>query len=76
MEVNWAPLLGKCEISDSELIFKGGLIDVAGQQVCAGGKFITDRQFSGGIITSEFEFAEIDEFAVSFPDSPQDCCRI
>ncbi|MFH1373033.1 MAG: hypothetical protein ABII79_04480 [bacterium] len=62
MEVNWAPLLGKCQISDGELIFKGGLIEVAGQQVCAGGKFITDSEFAGGTITTEFEFAEIDQY--------------
>ncbi len=59
--IRWTPLLGKCEEHDGILTFKGGILEVEGQPGPEVGNFIADRKFSGGTISTDFRFVEIDE---------------
>lgn len=63
MAINWAPILGECKQTDDQLIFKGGMVEFPpgeGKMAPAIGNFLTNQKFSGGTITAEIEFDDVD----------------
>lgn len=63
MAINWAPILGECEQTDDKLIFKGAEVESPpgeGKMSSAIGNFLTNQFFSGGTITAEIEFDDVD----------------
>lgn len=64
MAINWAPILGECEHpTDDKLIFKGGMVEFPpgeGKMAPLIGNFLTNQKFSGGTITAEIEFDDVD----------------
>ena len=64
MAINWAPILGECEQTDDKLVFKGDMVEFPpgeGKMSPAIGNFIANQKFSGGTITAEIVFDDVDE---------------
>lgn len=63
LKYNWQPLLGKFEQEDAtdKNIFKGELIEYQGKTFAGIGQIMCNQMFSGGSITADIQFTEIDQ---------------
>jgi len=61
MDTEWAPVLGNCRTEDDKLIFEGGVVDSQDRESPRIGNLISDKSFSGGRISVDVRFEEVDE---------------
>ncbi|QDU58822.1 hypothetical protein [Aeoliella mucimassa] len=58
--MNWMPISGRMSVEDGVLTFQGSEQEHQGQILAATGNFICDQSFSGGQISADVTFPEVD----------------
>lgn len=60
MSYNWMPVMGKMEMIEEAVIFRGGKVPLEDREGSEIGLFICDQNFSGGSISVDVKFTSID----------------
>ncbi len=64
-QMNWAPIVGQMELRNGDVVFKGELPKDVEAPAPSSGLFVCDRAFTGGTVSTDIRFSDVDKFGLA-----------